>query len=346
MPSVIKIEDYDYNLPDQRIAQHPPTVRGTSRLLALNRTSGTIEHRHYSDLIDYLQAGDVVVLNNTRVIRARLIAQNDDGKERELLLLEKHGHDFGVHTHKVLYRGKIHNNEVLTVHGRKLIVQEVLDGGLAIISSDEDLLELSEKFGSVPLPPYMKREATVEDTERYQTVFAKDAGSVAAPTASLNFTEELEHKLREKGVIIAYLTLHVGLGTFLPIRVDDVTKHKMHSEYFEIPKETVLAVQNAKKQHNKIIAVGTTVTRTLEYCADKILNDKPSSLTGEADIFIYPGYTFKVINGLVTNFHAPRTTVLMLTAAFADWENLQKAYATAVEEKYAFLSYGDSMFIY
>lgn len=345
MPNAMKVEDYDYHLPEELIAQHPPKIRGTSRLLLLNRESGQINHDSYSGMSTYLQPGDVVVLNNTKVIRARLIAQNQDGKDRELLLLEKHGHDFGIHTHKVLYRGKIHQNETLTVRGHTITVKEVLDGGLAIVSSKEDLLELSEKFGSVPLPPYMKREATKEDTERYQTVFARDAGSVAAPTASLNFTEKLEQELRAKGVVIAYLTLHVGLGTFLPIRVEDVTKHKMHSEYFEIPQETVEAIQKAKKSGNKILAVGTTVTRTLEYAANEVLDQTPKNLAGEADIFIYPGYEFKVVDKLLTNFHAPRTTVLMLTAAFAGWDNLENAYQTVVEEKYNFLSYGDSMLI-
>lgn len=342
----MQVEDYDYELPEERIAQHPPKVRGTSRLLVLSKRAGTIEHKHYPDMIAYMQPGDVVVLNNTKVIRARLIAQNAEGKDRELLLLEQHGHEFGVHTHKVLYRGKIHENEKLTVHGVEVTVTAVEDGGIATITSSENLLKLSEKYGSVPLPPYMKRSATKEDVERYQTVFATQAGSVAAPTASLNFTEGLEQKLRAKRVEIVYLTLHVGLGTFLPIRVDDVTKHKMHSEYFEIPAETVQAIQKAKQSGNKILAVGTTVTRTLEYAADKILGKNPEGLSGEADIFIYPGYEFKIVDRLLTNFHAPRTTVLMLTAAFADWKNLKLAYDTAVKEKYNFLSYGDSMIIH
>ncbi len=345
MSASINIEDFDYTLPEELIAQHPPKIRGTSRLLVLDRSSGEITHRSYGDIADYLQSGDVVVLNNTKVIKARLAAQNVMGKTRELFLIEKHGHDFGIHKHKVLYRGKIHAGEILRIDGFELIVSEVMVGGLAIISGEVDLLKLSEKYGSVPLPPYMKRDASKEDTERYQTVFAKDPGSVAAPTASLNFTKDLEQKLKTKGVKIAYLTLHVGLGTFLPIRVDDVTKHKMHSEYFEIPKETVQAIQSAKKSGNKVLAIGTTVTRTLEYCAPQILSQKPQDLSGEADIFIYPGYEFKIIDHLVTNFHAPRTTVLMLTATFASWPHLKHTYDTAAAEKYAFLSYGDSMLI-
>ncbi len=391
----MRVEDYDYELSDELIAQHPPKERGTSRLLVLDRKNGAIEHKKYSDLADFVGAGDVVVLNNTKVIKARLVARNVMSKTRELFLLEKHGQDFGVHRHKVLYRGKIHAGEILRVEGFELTVTEVLGGGIAIIESEVDLLKLSEKYGSVPLPPYMKRTATAEDTERYQTVFANEPGSVAAPTASLNFTKELEAKLTAKGVKIAYLTLHVGLGTFLPIRVDDITKHKMHEEYFEIPAETIKTIKQAKQSGHKIIAVGTTVTRTLEYCAPQILpgssgldgmqedNENRTSstnsttsedrrqstqqsaknvgsatssarwqadvtgriLAGEADIFIYPGYEFKVIDKLVTNFHAPRTTVLMLTAAFASWPHLKTAYDTATEQKYAFLSYGDSMLI-
>jgi S-adenosylmethionine:tRNA ribosyltransferase-isomerase len=341
----MKISDYDYNLPEQLIADRPPEQRGGTRLLVLDKKSGTIAHEKYANLADYLEKGDVLVLNNTRVIKARLVAQNEAGKDRELLLIEKHGRDFGVHRHKVLYRGKIRPNETLTVHSHPITVNEVLNGGLAIVETEENLLDLAERYGEVPLPPYMKRQADQTDTERYQTVFARDAGSVAAPTASLNFTEELESKLRDKGVTITYLTLHVGLGTFLPIRTDSVEEHQMHSEYFEIPETTVAAIQQAKLSGSKICAIGTTVTRTLEYCAEDIIKEKPHNLSGEADIFIYPGYEFKVVNQLLTNFHAPRSTVLMLTAAFAGWENLQTAYQTAVSEEYAFLSYGDSMLI-
>lgn len=321
----MKISDFDYTLPDDRIAQHPPKVRGQSRLLVLNRRSGAIEDRSYGDMADYLESGDVVVLNDTKVIKARLIATNADGKLRELLLIENHG-TASPYARKAIYRGKLHNGEVLDVAGTPVKVERVLEGGLAEITSEEDLLALAEKTGSVPLPPYMKREATTEDTERYQTVFAREAGSVAAPTASLNFTQELEDKLIAKGVKLVYLTLHVGLGTFLPIRTDDIEEHEMHSEYFEIPKETVTAIQAAKNQGNSICAVGTTVTRTLEYTANDILDDEPRELVGEADIFMYPGYQFKLVDTILTNFHAPRTTVLMLAAAFAGWDNLLNAY--------------------
>jgi S-adenosylmethionine:tRNA ribosyltransferase-isomerase len=340
----MKVSDFTYDLPEKLIAQHPPKVRGTSRLLVLNRSSGNTEHRFYADVADYLNAGDVIVLNDTKVIKARLIAKNQKGQTRELLLLEDH-HTIDPYNRKTLYRGKIHKGEKLSINDSLVYVDEVLDGGIAKISSTTPLLDLAEHAGSVPLPPYMHRTATKEDIERYQTVFAREPGSVAAPTASLNFTQEHESKLLKKGVNIAYLTLHVGLGTFLPIRSDEIDQHDMHSEYFEIPEATVTMIQMAKKSKNKVVALGTTVARTLEFTKQSLLRHKPTDITGEADIFIYPGYKFKVVDSLITNFHAPKTTVLMLAAAFAGWDNLEHAYEEAIRNEYSFLSYGDSMLI-
>lgn len=344
MALVMKVSDFTYELPEALIALHPPKIRGSSRLLVLRRDSGELEHRSYQDLVHYLQAGDVLVLNDTKVIKARLIAKNNSGDSRELLLLEDH-HNMDTFTRKVLYRGKIRSGEKLLVGKTVVCVEQVFGNGTATISSDTALLELAEHNGSVPLPPYMHRAATSEDTERYQTVFAREPGSVAAPTASLNFTKNLESKLRAKGVRIAYLTLHVGLGTFLPIRSDDIEAHDMHSEFFEVSKETVEILQNVKANSGKIVALGTTVARTLEYANRQIMQDEPSDISGEADIFIYPGYEFKTIDALLTNFHAPKSTVLMLAAAFAGWNNLEQAYQQAIKEKYSFLSYGDSMLI-
>jgi S-adenosylmethionine:tRNA ribosyltransferase-isomerase len=338
------INDFSYTLPDERIAQTPPKVRGTSRLLVLDKATGAIEHKHYYNLPDYLKPGDVVVLNNTKVIKARLICRASN-KKREFLLLERHGHNFDIHHWKTLCKGKIHAGETYTIGSSEITVETVLDGSLAIISCPDSLLEVSDKFGTVPLPPYMKRNATKEDIERYQTEFAKEAGSVAAPTASLNFTHKLEHKLINMGVHVVHLTLHVGIGTFLPIRTDNIEEHVMHSEYFEIPEATVKVIQEAKLNGNKIVAVGTTVTRTLEYAYQQILDQKPQNISGDADIFIYPGYKFKVTDIMLTNFHAPKTTVLMLAAAFAGWDNLKMTYNTAVKKQYTFLSYGDSMLI-
>lgn len=335
----MKVEDFTYTLPKDRIATHPPKVRGEAKLLVLNRETGATQDKQYADLVDYLQPGDVLVLNDTKVLPARLITQDSDSQPVELLILEKHASgDFT----KVLYRGHLQPNDILTIKNHEIQVTKVLEGGIAEVQADVDLLELAFEYGDVPLPPYMKREATSEDVERYQTAFARQVGSVAAPTASLNLTTSLLERIRAKGVDIRYLTLHVGLGTFLPIRVDNLEGHKMHSEYFEIPADTVQAIQEA----NRVIVVGTTVCRTLEYAASQIeAHTGPDPITGEADIFIYPGYKFKMVDGLLTNYHAPKSTVLMLAAAFAGWDHLLQAYELALATDYRFLSYGDSMLI-
>lgn len=339
----MKISDYTYDLPEELIADHPPKVRGSSRLLVLDREKSDISHDLYANLYNHLQPGDVIILNDTKVIKARLIGTNAKGQPRELLLIEEHaGSD--PYKRRALYRGKLSPGETVKVSGVDIKIESIDDGGIARIGSSSNLLELADRIGKVPLPPYMHREATDEDTKRYQTVFAQNPGSVAAPTASLNFTDDLRQKLESKGVKIAYLTLHVGLGTFLPIRTDNIEDHQMHSEYFIIPDETATTIRTAKAEGHKVLALGTTVARTLEYAADDITSGKPS-ISGEADIFIYPGYKFKLVDALLTNFHAPKSTVLMLTAAFASWDNLVRAYEAAIQEKYALLSYGDSMLI-
>lgn len=338
------ISDFDYSLPSDAIAQHPPDIRGQSRLLRLERASGAAEHHYYYNLPDLLLPGDLVILNDTKVIRARLQATGDN-KDREFLLLERHGKTFDHHRWTVLYRGKVKPGEEYHIGEHMICIETVNKDGTAEISSSSDLLKLSEQYGSVPLPPYMKRTATPEDIQRYQTEFAQEPGSVAAPTASLNFTKQVQQKLEARGCKIAYLTLHVGIGTFLPIRSEDVEKHVMHSEYFEIPKETYRTIQETKEAGGRIIAVGTTVARTLEYAHMQLADGSPRELVGEADIFIYPGYGFKVVDGLLTNFHAPKSTVLMLTAAFAGWQHLKAAYEVAIEKQYRLLSYGDSMLI-
>lgn len=399
----MRVSDYTYDLPEELIALHPPKIRGSSRLLVLDSSTGSIEHRSYQDFAEYVNPGDVVVLNDTKVIKARLMAINAAGQTRELLLLEDH-HNTDFSRRRALYRGKIRPAEVLYVKDTPITVENVLDNGIAEISSQTNLLELADHEGTVPLPPYMHREATDEDVTRYQTVFAQKPGSVAAPTASLNFTDELKSVLIKKGVHVVHLTLHVGLGTFLPIRADEIEDHIMHSEYFEISAETANCIKTAHTNGGKIVAIGTTVARTLEFAATAILGsdthktppggtslssdldfsprngssrtngtvktvskekirslsqeaeaDRSSaaSLTrladgswaGEANIFIYPGYKFKMVDSLLTNFHAPKSTVLMLAAAKADWKNLEHAYLEAIKEKYAFLSYGDSMLI-
>ena len=367
------VSDYNYDLPEDRIAKFPPKERGSTRLLVLDRTTGALQDSHYRDLVDFLNPGDVLVLNDTRVIKSRLFCELPDGRKRELVVLEKHASE----PQRVMYHGKLHNGDQLTIHPRaaslapvatglarsssrcrapdslgsnsKLVtITKILGNGVAEVESEIPLSELAEKYGTVPLPPYLHRDATAADKQRYQTVWAKNMGSAAAPTASLNMTKELLARLQKKGVIIKYLTLHVGLGTFLPMRTDKVEDHKMHSEWFNIPEDTIRAINDRKTSFEghpekevsgRIVALGTTVARTLEYYA------RTGQTSGEDDIFIYPGFEFKLVDALITNFHAPKSTVLMLASAFAGWDNLKNAYEHAISEKYNFLSYGDSMLI-
>ena len=374
----MELKDYTYELPEDRIAAHPPKIRGTSRLIALNRKNGEITDSFYKNIADFFEKGDLLILNDTKVIKARLFATKENGAERELVILERHSFDSDWHKHKVMYRGKLKAGNKLFVKNSspeeknqnqnskaEIVVEEILGDGIAIVSSKADLRELCENFGTVPLPPYMRRDATPLDIERYQTVFAEEKGSVAAPTASLNMTEEILNSLRKKGVEIKYLTLHVGLGTFMPIRVEKIEEHKMHQEYFEIPAETAEEIRKTHQNGGRVFALGTTVARTLEYAHNaifekslngnsgnrkdlsKVSKNQNGDLSGEADIFIFPGYEFKTIQGLITNFHAPKSTVLMLASAFAGWENLKNAYSHAIQNgEYKFLSYGDSMIIY
>ncbi len=351
------VSDFNYDLPDDRIAKYPPKKRGTTRLLVLKRKTGELQDSLYKNLDDFLNPGDVLILNDTRVMRSRLFCELPDGRKRELVVLEKHGDE----PQRVMYRGKLHDGDVLVVSDNKIVIEHIVGNGIAEVSSDVSLAELAEKYGAVPLPPYLHRDADENDTKRYQTVWAKNMGSAAAPTASLNMTDDLLKRIQQKGVIVKYLTLHVGLGTFLPIRTDNIEDHKMHSEWFHIPKDTLEAItlvtggwpslggpQSSRSESGgkcedrtrpRVIALGTTVARTLEYYA------KTGKTEGEDDIFIYPGFEFQIVDALITNFHAPKSTVLMLASAFAGWDNLKNAYNHAIKEKYNFLSYGDSMFI-
>ena len=325
------VSDYNYELPEERIAKYPPEERGSTRLLILNRHTGELEDSFYRNLDEYLNAGDLLILNDTRVMQSRLFCKLPDGRERELVVLEKHGDE----PQRVMYRGKLHDGDELLVDTHRITIAKILGNGIAEVQSKIDLNRLTEECGTVPLPPYLHRDATESDKKRYQTVWAKNMGSAAAPTASLNMTDDLLSRLRDKGVIIKYLTLHVGLGTFLPIRTDKIEDHHMHSEWYSIPDDTIKAIKTAKR----VVALGTTVARTLEYYG------QTGKTEGEDDIFIYPGYEFKVVDALITNFHAPKSTVLMLASAFAGWDHLKYAYNHAIEKKYNFLSYGDSMFI-
>lgn len=353
------VSDFNYDLPEERIAKFPPLERGSTRLLVLDRKTGEMTDSFYRNLDEFLNPGDVLILNDTKVMQSRLFCELPDGRPRELVVLEKHGSE----PQKVMYRGKLRVGDVLTVlkadfSGREnssakraeelkslekteftVKVTELLGNGLAEAESSTDLNTLTEQFGSVPLPPYLHRDASESDKKRYQTVWAKNMGSAAAPTASLNMTEELIARLKSKGIKVCFLTLHVGLGTFLPIRSDEVEGHKMHSEWFFIPEETLAEIKSAKQNGSRIVALGTTVARTLEFYA------KTGQTSGEDDIFIFPGFEFKLVDALLTNFHAPKSTVLMLAAAFAGWGHLHAAYDHCVAEQYNFLSYGDSMLI-
>ncbi len=339
-----RVSDYDYLLPESSIALYPPPDRGTTRLEVLNRKDGSITHVAYADLGFFVEPGDMLVLNNSKVIRARIYAEKATGAKVELVLLEKHE---GVQD-LVMYRGRLKKSDILLAYGKELVVVSVEGEGIARVRSLDgtDLYHLFAKHGEVPIPPYLKRNPEEVDRERYQTVFAEIPGSVAAPTASLNMTPELIDSLESRGVQIAVITLHVGLGTFMPVRGDDLESHVMHREYYSIPSETVRMIRAVRENRKRVIAIGTTVTRALEHAAGSILREgAPKDITGEADIFIYPGYSFRMIDALLTNYHAPRSTVLMLTAAFAGWHNLKRAYEEALEKGYRFLSYGDSMLI-
>lgn len=346
----MNIAEYDYDLPHTKIAIHPPEIRGSSKLMILDSLTGELADSYYTNLDQYLEKGDVIVLNDTKVFNARLFGFKPNGKKIEFILLEKHGVDFYLQTTaKALYKGKIKLGETLNIDREGIFtvkILNILDNGIAELEFSKSIEENIKNYGKTPIPPYLNRQSGINDEIRYQTTFAKNIGSVAAPTASLNMTPELLQKLQEKGVLVVYLTLHVGLGTFLPIRTEDLTEHTMHSEFFHIPLETLDIIRNQKRLEKKIIGIGTTVTRALEYNWEKVLDNKgKEELVGDANIFIYPGYEFKVVDGLLTNFHAPRSTVLMLTSAFAGTDNLKNAYIHALENDYKFLSYGDSILI-
>ena len=339
----MKTSDFYYDLPEELIAQTPLAKRDNSRLLKLDRKNGEIEHKNFFDIKDYLKAGDCLVLNNTRVLPARIFgARTDTGSVVEFLLLKQKDTDVWeclAGPGKKAKIGKIFkfsdnlSCEVIdiTEEGNR-IVKFIYEG--------EFYATLSE-IGQMPLPPYIKEK--LKDNERYQTVYSKELGSAAAPTAGLHFTNELLDELKEKGVKIAYVTLHVGLGTFRPVKVDDVTNHKMHTEEYFVTKETADIINQTKAEGGRVICVGTTACRTIESVAQKY--GKVVECSGETDIFIYPGFEFKAMDGLITNFHLPESTLIMLVSAFASYDNVMNAYKIAVEERYRFFSFGDAMII-
>lgn len=340
----MKKSDFYFDLPEELIAQMPIQQRDHSRLLILDKNSGDVEHRHFFDLPSYLRAGDCLVLNDSRVLPARLIGARASGGSVELVLLR----DLGDGRWECLSRPgrKTKPGTELFFGGDKLraTVESVAEGGNRIVKFHYKgvFLEILESLGKMPLPPYIKAE--LSDPERYQTVYSRELGSAAAPTAGLHFTKELLRQLEEKGVKVCYVTLHVGLGTFRPVKEDEIEQHEMHSEFCIVPKETADIVNETKRNGGRVIAVGTTSCRTLESFTDE--RGCLQECSGWTDIFIYPGYKFKCIDALVTNFHLPESTLIMLVSALAGRENVLSAYKTAVDEKYRFFSFGDAMFIH
>ncbi|MCH4535036.1 tRNA preQ1(34) S-adenosylmethionine ribosyltransferase-isomerase QueA [Staphylococcus haemolyticus] len=340
----MNVEEFDYDLPESLIAQTPLKDRDQSRLLVLGRHSGNIEHKHFKDVIDYLETGDTLVLNDTRVMPARLFGLKEEtGAKVEMLMLTRiENNDWEVLL-KPAKRIKVGNK--LSFGEGKIIaecIQELDQGGRIMRLHYEGILEerLNE-LGEMPLPPYIKER--LDDPDRYQTVYAKESGSAAAPTAGLHFTDELLDEIRAKGINIAFITLHVGLGTFRPVSVEDINDHEMHSEYYQMTQETADLLNQTKKEGHRIISVGTTSTRTLE----TIRRDYNEfiAVSGWTDIFIYPGFTYKAIDGLITNFHLPKSTLVMLVSAFSSRENILNAYKEAVKLEYRFFSFGDAMLI-
>ena len=339
----MKTSDFYYDLPEELIAQTPVEPRNSSRLMVLPRNGGEIEHKHFYDLPEFLKPGDCLVLNNTRVLPARLYGTREDtGAVVEFVLLRQHGNKLWEclagpgKKAKTGYKFKF--SDKLTA-----IVTDVLEDGNRMIefACEGDFFAVLDEVGQMPLPPYIKEK--LKDKERYQTVYSKDAGSAAAPTAGLHFTKEMLENIRAMGVNIAYVTLHVGLGTFRPVKVEDVTQHKMHTEHYYIPEEAAKTINETRKNGGRVICVGTTSCRTVESCAKKYGEIKECS--GDTDIFIYPGFEFKCMDGLITNFHLPESTLIMLVSAFAGYDNVMNAYNTAVKERYRFFSFGDAMLI-
>ena len=338
----MKLSDFDYDLPEERIAQFPCEPRDHSRLLKVNIDTGELTHAHFYDLLDDVEAGDLLVFNNTRVIPARLIGAKPTGGKVEVFLLTRLDGDRWEVLVKPGKKARI-GQEILFGDELSCVVEDNTDFGGRIVRFRYQGIfeEVLDRLGETPLPPYIKEK--LADKERYQTVYAKENGSAAAPTAGLHFTKEMLAKLEAKGVRLAFVTLHVGLGTFRPVNVENVLEHVMHKEYYSLSAEAAEAIRQTKEAGGRVIAVGTTAVRTLESAAEEDGTITPK--TGWTEIFIYPGYRFKVVDALVTNFHLPKSTLLMLVSALADREMMLEAYRVAVEEKYRFFSFGDAMFL-
>ncbi len=341
--SLMNKKSYFYELPEEQIAQFPKQRRETSRLLVLNKKLKTLEHKNFTDIVDYFVKGDVLVLNTTKVIPARLKGKKTTGANVEVFLLSQKEDDVWECLVKPGKRLRKDAEIIFSPTFRGVVVDYSSEGARLIkFFSKTDFWNEINLIGEIPLPPYIHRKANDEDKSTYQTVYAKEKGSVAAPTAGLHFTENVLNKIKEKGVTICEVTLHVGLGTFRPVKTDNILEHKMHSEFCEISEETAKIINLAKNEKRRVIAVGTTTTRTLESFAN---NYRVSAGNHWTDIFIYPGKKLQIIDGLLTNFHMPESTLLMLVSAFAGYDFIMNSYRTAVEKKYRFFSYGDAMLI-
>ncbi len=338
----MKTSDFFYDLPEELIAQTPIEPRNSSRLLKLSRESGGVEHSIFSDLGQYLKEGDCLILNNTRVLPARIFGVRDTGAVVEFVLLKQIETSLWECLAGPGKKAKQGNRFTFSDRLRAEVYDVLPDGNRIMkFESDGEFFECLDEVGQMPLPPYIKEK--LQDKERYQTVYSKELGSAAAPTAGLHFTPEMLDQLKESGINIGYVTLHVGLGTFRPVKAEEITDHHMHTEHYVIPKETADLINETKKNGGRVICVGTTSCRTLESAATFFGEIKQCS--GDTDIFIYPGYEFKCMDGLITNFHLPESTLIMLVSAFAGYDNTMNAYKTAVEERYRFFSFGDAMLI-
>jgi len=341
----MRIEEFDYHLPKSLIAQYPSQQRGDSRLMVLHRSHRTIEHRNFNDILDYLRPGDLLVMNNTRVLPARLIGKKETGGKCEVLLIPSWNGAKGEWEVLIKGSGKVKRGARIQFredfHGE---VKEIKNGkGKVSFFAKGEVMDILQKIGHVPLPPYIKREDEPLDRDRYQTVFAERDGSIAAPTAGLHFTYSLLQSLRDQGVSITWVTLHIGVGTFAPVKVNHVENHRMEKEWIEVSEKTARDIEETKKRGGRVIAVGTTTTRALESFSNTEGQIKAGK--GFSSLFIYPPYHFKVMNGLITNFHLPKSTLIMLVFAFAGKEFILKAYKEAIEREYRFYSYGDAMLI-
>lgn len=349
MKTNLQLSDFAYELPENLIAKTPASPRDSAKLLVIDKKQETIQHKIFKDLTDFLEKGDVLVVNETKVLPARLIGKKSDtGGKIEFFLLEEISPNFWKVLSKPAKRAKIGTEFIFGENELFGEVKEVLEGAERIVefSAKTNFWEALEKVGKTPLPPYIKREVDETDKNEYQTVYAKNLGAVAAPTAGLHFTDRLLEEIKAKGIEILPLTLHVGAGTFKPVSVEKIEEHKMHTEFFEIPQKTADKIIECRKRGNKIFAVGTTSVRTLE-SATEIVNNELTFRTpsGKTDIFIFPPYQFKAVDGLITNFHLPHSTLLMLVSALATRDFMIQAYETAVQENYRFYSYGDAMLI-